>query len=72
MALISLGLFKMPIEVSYCLGYAVATIAGSILVPGMLSLNERGYGKAKGIPGAIIAAGTFENIVSIIIFGICK
>lgn len=69
-ALVGLGLFKMPIEVCYCLGFALSTMAGAVVVPGMLSFNDRGYGKAKGIPGTLIASSIFDNIFCIILFGI--
>lgn len=62
----------MPIEICFCLAYTMGTIAGAIVVPGYLSLNEKGYGRAKGIPGTMIASGTFENITCLILFGICK
>ena len=60
----------MPIELAYCLGFSISTMAGAVLVPGMLSFNERGYGRAKGIPGTMIAASTFDNINCIVLFGI--
>lgn len=72
MALMAFGLFEMPIEISFCLAYACGTISAAILVPGWLALNDKGYGKNKGIPSTMIASGTFENVVCIICFGICK
>jgi hypothetical protein len=39
-------------------------------VPGTMSLEARGYGKKKGIASSMIAAGTFDDILCIIIFGI--
>ena len=70
LALVAHGLFEMPIEVSYCLGYSMATVAGAIVVPSMLAFNDKGLGKAKGIPGTLIAASTFDNIECIIAYGI--
>ena len=66
------SLFKMPIYVGYSLGYNLACISPSIIVPGLMSLNDRGYGKSKNIAGTLIAAGTFDDIICIICFGICK
>jgi len=71
-ALVGKSLFHMPMSVSYCLGYCVATVAGSLVVPGMLNFLEKGYGKAHGIPSTMIACCTFENIDAIIFFGICN
>eukprot|EP00347_Sterkiella_histriomuscorum_P005826 403355123 len=67
---LSHGLFKMPLAFSFCLAYSIGTMAGAIIVPGMLNLNDQGYGKAKSIPGTLIASSTFDNIICLILFGI--
>jgi hypothetical protein len=71
-ALIGLGLFNMPIEVAYSLGFAVASVAPAIVVPQLMRWNELGYGRSKGIAGSLIASCTFDNIVCLILFGVCK
>lgn len=71
-ALVAYGFYEMPIEVAYCLAFFMSTVASAIIVPGMLALNDKGYGKSKGIPGTMIAASTFENILAIVCFGICR
>jgi Kef-type K+ transport system membrane component KefB len=71
-ALIALGLFNMPIEVAYSLGFAVASVAPAIVVPQLMRWNELGYGRSKGIAGSLIASCTFDNIVCLILFGVCK
>lgn len=62
----------MPLVMGYVLGYNIACISPSIIVPGLMSLNERGYGKSKNIAGTLIVSGTFDDIICIICFGICK
>ena len=64
------GFFGMPMAFGFCLSYAIGTIAAAVLVPGMLSLNDRKYGTDKGISGTLIASCTFENILCLIMFGI--
>jgi solute carrier family 9B (sodium/hydrogen exchanger), member 1/2 len=64
-------LFNMDYTVAYTLGYTLSCISPSVIVPCLVSLLERGYGKDKGIPTAIIAAGTFDDILTIINNGIC-
>jgi NhaP-type Na+/H+ or K+/H+ antiporter len=71
-ALIAHELFGMPINVGYVLGYNLACISPSILVPGVMNLHDKGYGRSKNIAGILIAAGTFDDISCIICFGICK
>lgn len=61
-ALMSLGLFGFPIEVSYTLGYTLASVSPTIIVPILLKWNDLGYGREKGIPSSLIASGTFDNI----------
>lgn len=61
----------MPYGIAYTLGYTLSCISPSVIVPCLVSLLDRGYGKAKGIPTAIIAAATFDDIVTIINNGIC-
>ena len=62
----------MPLPVCYALAYIISCISPSVVVPGLISLNDRGYGKKSGIPTSLIAAGTFDDIICIICFGICK
>jgi hypothetical protein len=71
-ALIAYGLFGTPIEVSFAMGYAVATVAPAIVVPQLMRWNEAGWGRSKGIAGSLIASCTFDNIIALICFGICK
>lgn len=39
-------------------------------MPSLISLVELGFGRNKGIPIMMVAAGTFEDIIAIIINGI--
>lgn len=71
-ALIAYGLFGMPIELCFTMGYAMATVAATIVVPILMKWNDKGYGVEKGITGTLIASCTFDNIVALICFGICK
>lgn len=71
-ALISFGLFKMPIELSFSQGFAIASVAPAIVVPQLMRWNELGYGRSKGIAGSLIASCTFDNITCLILFGVCR
>jgi hypothetical protein len=66
------GLFDMPIEVSFAMAFTFVTVAAAILVPGMMSITEKGYGKKKGIGSLLIAGCTFDTILCIIGFGITR
>ena len=62
--------FSMPVEVGYCLGYSMAIVSGSMIVPAMLEFRKKGLGMAKRIPSVMIVASNFENIEGIIAYGI--
>jgi hypothetical protein len=71
-ALIGMGVFNMPIEVSYSMGFVVSPVAPAIVATLMLGLTDRGFGIEKGIGGTLIASSTFDNILTLLSFGICK
>lgn len=69
---IAYGLFDMPIVFCFAMGYIISCISPSVMVPGLITLLQKGYGVEKGVVSSLIAAGTFDDIVCIILFGICK
>jgi len=71
-ALIAWGLFGMPMSLCFAMAFTISCISPSVMVPGLINLNDKGYGKEKGIISSLIAAGTFDDIICIICFGICK
>lgn len=71
-ALIAMGVFDMPIEVSYTMGFVVSPVAPAVVATLMLGLTDRGYGVEKGIGGTLIASSTFDNILTLLSFGICR
>jgi Kef-type K+ transport system membrane component KefB len=70
--LIAKPLFDMPYEFTFAMGFIIAAVSPSVVVPGLISLNDRGYGRKNGLVTALIASGTFDDIICIIVFGICK
>lgn len=67
-----MGLFKMPVELSFAQGFAIGSVAPAIVVPQLMKWNELGYGRSKGIASSLIAACTFDNISCLILYGVCK
>ena len=53
------------------LGFVLAAVSPAVVVPGMLSLQERGYGTGKGIPTLVMAAASFDDVIAISGFGLC-
>lgn len=71
-ALIATAVLKMPLIIAYANGFALSSVAATIIVPQLLRWDALGYGKDKGIVGTLIASCTFDNIANIILFNICK
>jgi len=53
------------------LGFVVAAVSPAVVVPGMLDLQARRLGTGKGIPTLVMAAASFDDVISIAGFGIC-
>lgn len=71
-AFIVRNLFEMPYDLCFAIAFLIACISPSIMVPGLISLVEQGYGINKGICSSLVSAGTFDDIIAIIIFVILK
>lgn len=69
-AWIAKALTDYPVLVCYSLAYTLACISPAIVVPGCIDLDLKGYGKKKGIASSMIVAGTFDDILCIIMYGI--
>ena len=72
MAGMAYWLFGMPVLLCFTLAYVISCISPSVMIPGLISLMDRGYGHEKGLCSALIAAGTFEDIICIFFFSLFK
>lgn len=50
------------------IGSIVAAVSPAVIVPKMLKMMEEGYGTKKSIPQMIMAAGSVDDVVVIVIF----
>lgn len=50
------------------MGTVVAAVSPAVIVPKMLILMEKGFGKRKGIPQLIMAAGAVDDVFVIVLF----
>jgi len=57
-------------SVGFMLGFVLAAVSPAVIIPSLMSLSERGYGVAKGIPTLVIAACSADDVVAISGFGI--
>ncbi|XP_075854720.1 sodium/hydrogen exchanger 9B1-like isoform X2 [Microcebus murinus] len=64
-------IMKFPWHWGFLLGFVLGAVSPAVVVPSMLSLQERGYGIEKGIPTLLIAASSLDDIVAITGFNTC-
>lgn len=70
-AVVSHVLLGLPLLWGFLLGFVIAAVSPAVVVPSLLELQIRGYGVAKGIPTMVLAAASFDDVLSITGFGIC-
>ena len=59
-----------PLTVGLMLGFVLAAVSPAVIIPCLISIAERGYGVAKGIPTLVISACAADDVVAISGFGI--
>lgn len=63
-------LLQFPWAWGFLLGFVIAAVSPAVTVPCLLSLRNKGYGVAKGIPTIVIAAASVDDILAISAFGV--
>jgi len=69
-AVLSNLILGLPWTVGFMLGFVLAAVSPAVIIPSLMSLSQRGYGVAKGIPTLVIAACSADDVVAISGFGI--
>ncbi len=69
-AVVAMVLLDLPPIWGLLLGFVVAAVSPAVVVPSLLDLQGRGYGVKKGIPTVILAAASFDDVLSITGFGL--
>ncbi|XP_060707674.1 sodium/hydrogen exchanger 9B2-like [Hemiscyllium ocellatum] len=64
-------LLHLPWSWSFILGFVMGAVSPAVVVPCMLMLQKECYGIDKGIPTLLMAAGSFDDILSITGFNTC-
>ncbi|KAM9833983.1 sodium/hydrogen exchanger 9B2 isoform 2-T4 [Syngnathus typhle] len=70
-AVVSHFLLALPWGWGFLLGFVLAAVSPAVVVPSMLLLQKEGYGREKGIPTLLMAAGSFDDILAITGFSTC-
>lgn len=61
-------LLNLSLVESGMLAFIIAAVSPAVVVPGMIELQEKGYGTNKGIPTIILAGASIDDIFAITIF----
>merc|ERR1711953_753013 len=69
-AILSNLILGFPWTVGFMLGFVLAAVSPAVIIPCLMSLSQKGYGVAKGIPTLVIAACSADDVVAISGFGI--
>jgi len=69
-AVASYFLLGLPWKWGFMLGFVLAAVSPAVVVPCLLSMQERGFGVAKGIPTLVIAAASVDDVLAISCFTI--
>merc|ERR1712156_419376 len=69
-AILSNLVLGLPWTVGFMLGFVLAAVSPAVIIPSLMSLSQRGFGVAKGIPTLVIAACSADDVVAISGFGI--
>jgi NhaP-type Na+/H+ or K+/H+ antiporter len=48
----------------------IAAVSPAVVIPCVRNLEDRGYGRSKGIPTLVIAAATFDDVIAISVFSV--
>ncbi len=62
-------LLNLSFVESGVLAFIIAAVSPAVIVPQMLELKSRGYGKKKEIPTLILAGASVDDVFAITIFG---
>lgn len=60
-----------PAQWGLVAGFVLSAVSPAVVVPGLLRLQDEGFGVDKGIPTLIIAAASFDDVIAITGFGVC-
>ena len=64
-ACLSHFILGFPWTVGFMLGFVLAAVSPAVIIPCLMSLSERGYGVAKGVPTLVISACAADDVVAI-------
>lgn len=68
--LIAHYLLKLDWAPSGMLGFIIAAVSPAVVVPQMLDIKAKGYGKKREVPTLVLAGASIDDVFAITLFGI--
>ena len=68
--LIAHYLLKLDWASSGMLGFIIAAVSPAVVVPQMLDIKAKGYGKKREVPTLILASASIDDVFAITLFGV--
>ncbi|MCF6176308.1 MAG: cation:proton antiporter [Victivallaceae bacterium] len=68
--LIAHYLLKLDWAASGMLGFIIAAVSPAVVVPQMLDIKAKGYGKEREVPTLILAGASIDDVFAITLFGV--
>lgn len=68
--LLSYFIFDLDFYSAGMLGFIIAAVSPAVVVPTMLELKEKGFGKKKDVPTLVLAGASLDDVFAITIFGV--
>lgn len=63
-------LLQIPVAVAGLTGFMLAAVSPAVVVPSMLDLAEKGYGKKNEVPTLVLASASVDDVLAITLFSI--
>jgi len=69
-AIVGKLLLDMPWLWGFQLGFVLGAVTPAVVVPQLLTLQQKGFGVEQGIPTLVMAASSFDDVIAISLFGV--
>ncbi len=63
-------LLDLPLAQAGMLAFIVAAVSPAVVVPQMLDLKEKGFGRHKEVPTLVLAGASLDDVFAITLFGV--
>ncbi len=61
-------LFEFPFTIALLAAFVLAAVSPAVVIPSMIALKERGFGRRADVPTLILAGASLDDVVAITLF----